>query len=188
MVIANNAKFKALTKGSDIRRFNVAASRARNQMWLFHSVDLEDLNNKCVRYSLLKYCLEENEPREEIKSDEYLLLNDFEERIASSIKESGFKLTPKVKVGKYTIDFVVETDLCLEKQSGQYKKIAVKCIGMPADEDYHWQKQYEMQMCLERMGWEFYKIRASEFYRNPSEVMERLAQKINKNVIQYNMR
>ena len=57
MVIANNAKFAALTKESDIRRFNVAASRARNQMWLFHSVDLENLNSKCVRASLLSYCL-----------------------------------------------------------------------------------------------------------------------------------
>jgi superfamily I DNA and/or RNA helicase len=183
MVIANNAKFSVLTKGSDIRRFNVAASRARNQMWLFHSVDLKDLNSKCVRYSLLKYCLEENEPKEEIKSVEYLLLNDFEEHIARSIKESGFKLTPKVKVGKYTIDFVVESDLSLEKKSGEYKKIAVKCIGMPSDEDYNWKKQYEMQMCLERMGWEFYKIRVSEFYRNPREIMETLKQKINRNVI-----
>ena len=39
---------------------------------------------------------------------------------------------------------------------------------MAEDEDYNWQKQYEMQMCLERVGWEFYKIRASEFYRNPN--------------------
>ena len=179
MVIANNAKFAALTKGSDIRRFNVAASRARNQMWLFHSVDLEDLNNKCVRHSLLKYCLEENEPKEEIMSSEYLLLNDFEEHIERSIKESGYKLTPKVKVGKYIIDFVVETDLSLKLQGRHYKKIAVKCIGMSADEDYNWQKQYEMQMCLERVGWEFYKIRASEFYRNPTVVMERLTQKLN---------
>jgi len=173
MVIANNAKFTALTKGSDIRRFNVAASRARNQMWLFHSVDLENLNNKCVRYSLLKYCLEQNELKEEIKSSEYLLLNDFEEHIARSISGIGYKLTPKVKVGKYTIDFVVETDL----SSKIKKKIAVQCIGLPSDEDYNWQAHYEMQMCLERMGWEFYKIRASEFYRNPIAVMERLKQK-----------
>jgi superfamily I DNA and/or RNA helicase len=178
MVIANNAKFAALTKGSDIRRFNVAASRARNQMWLFHSVDLEDLNNKCVRYALLKYCLEQNEPKEEIVSSKYLLLNDFEEQIASSIKDTGFKLSPKVKVGKYTIDFVVETDLSLGHKSSQYKKIAVKCIGISEEEDYNWKNQYEMQMCLERMGWEFYKIRASEFYRNPSAVMERLTQKL----------
>ncbi|MGH4126051.1 MAG: AAA domain-containing protein [Clostridium sp.] len=183
MVIANNAKFAALTKGSDIRRFNVAASRARNQMWLFHSVDLENLNNKCVRYTLLKYCLEQNEPKEEIKSTEYLLLNDFEEYIARSIKDIGYKLTPKVKVGKYTIDFVVETDLSWEMQGDNYKKIAVQCIGMSANEDYNWQKHYEMQMCLERMGWEFYKIRASEFYRNPRVVMERLRQKLNNSII-----
>ena len=180
MVIANNAKFTALTKGSDIRRFNVAASRARNQMWLFHSVDLEDLSSKCVRYSLLKYCQEENEPKEEIKSPQYLLLNDFEEHIERYIKESGFKITPKVKVGKYIIDFVVETDLSLLPNGGYYKKIAVKCIGMDEDEDYNWKKQYEMQMCLERMGWEFYKIYASKFYRNPSEVMEKLVQKLNR--------
>jgi very-short-patch-repair endonuclease len=179
MVIANNAKFAALTKGSDIRRFNVAASRARNQMWLFHSVDLENLNNKCVRYSLLKYCLENSKPKEEIESPEYLLLNDFEEQLESSIIESGYKVTTKVKVGKYTIDFVVESDLSLDNKGGKYKKIAVKCIGMTDDEDYNWKQQYEMQMCLERMGWEFYKIRASEFYRNPSVVIERLSHKLN---------
>lgn len=178
MVIANNAKFAALTKDSDIRRFNVAASRARNQMWLFHSVDLEDLSEKCVRYALLKYCIEENEPKKEIKSDNHLLLNDFEENIGRYIKENGYKITPKVKVGKYIIDFVVETDSSLSASDENNKKIAVKCIGMTGDEDYDWQKQYEMQMCLERVGWEFYKIRASEFYRNPTIVMDRLIQKL----------
>jgi len=178
MVISNNAKFTALTKGADIRRFNVAASRARNQMWLFYSVDIESLSNKCVRYSLLKYCLEQNEPKEEIVSSECLLLNDFEEHISRSISGIGYKITPKIKVGKYTIDFVVETDLSLELQEDNYKKIAVKCIGMSEDEEYNWQKHYEMQMCLERMGWEFYKIRASEFYRNPTAVMEKLTQKL----------
>ncbi|APC38711.1 AAA domain-containing protein [Clostridium estertheticum] len=178
MVIANNAKFAALTKDSDIRRFNVAASRARNQMWLFHSVDLEDLNDKCVRYALLKYCIDENEPKGEIKSEKHLLLNDFEENIGRHIKENGYKITPKVKVGKYIIDFVVETDLSIPSSDDFYKKIAVKCIGMTGDEDYDWKKQYEMQMCLERVGWEFYKIRASEFYRNPTLVMEKLIKKL----------
>ncbi|MCB2354919.1 AAA domain-containing protein [Clostridium estertheticum] len=178
MVIANNAKFAALTKDSDIRRFNVAASRARNQMWLFHSVDLEDLNDKCVRYALLKYCIDENEPKKEIKSEKHLLLNDFEENIGRHIKENGYKITPKVKVGKYIIDFVVETDLSIPSSDDFYKKIAVKCIGMTDDEDYDWKKQYEMQMCLERVGWEFYKIRASEFYRNPTLVMEKLIEKL----------
>jgi len=179
MVIASNAKFSTLTKGSDIRRFNVAASRAKNQMWLFHSVDLEDLSNKCVRYSLLKYCLEQNEPKEEIASSEYLLLNDFEEHVEKCLKDCGYKVTPKVKVGKYTIDFVVESNSSLLGSGMNYKKIAIKCIGTSEDEIYNWQKKYDMQMCLERVGWEFYKIRASEFYRNPNIIMERLTQKLN---------
>lgn len=57
MVIANNVKFAALTKEGDIRRFVLAASRARKQMWLFHSVELQDLKADCVRAKLLKYCL-----------------------------------------------------------------------------------------------------------------------------------
>ncbi|KOA81383.1 hypothetical protein, partial [Clostridium botulinum] len=46
-----------LTKDADIRRFNVATSRAKRQMWLFHSVNLEDLNEECIRAKLLNYCI-----------------------------------------------------------------------------------------------------------------------------------
>ncbi len=37
------------------RRFNVAASRARDQMWLFHSVTVDQLSSKDLRRSLLSY-------------------------------------------------------------------------------------------------------------------------------------
>ncbi|MCL5746182.1 MAG: AAA domain-containing protein, partial [Acidobacteria bacterium] len=46
-----------LSKESDKRRFNVAASRARDQMWLFHSVNADDLSSFCLRRQLLEYCL-----------------------------------------------------------------------------------------------------------------------------------
>lgn len=55
MVIANNVKFSTLSKESDIRRFNVAVSRARNQLWIFHSVDIGDLSDLCIRKRLLQY-------------------------------------------------------------------------------------------------------------------------------------
>lgn len=61
MVIANNVKFAALTREGDIRRFALAASRARKQMWLFHSVELQDLKADCVRANLLRYCMSFNE-------------------------------------------------------------------------------------------------------------------------------
>ncbi|GAB6149707.1 DEAD/DEAH box helicase [Clostridium novyi] len=56
MVISNNIKFATLTKDSDVRRFNIACSRAKKQMWLFHSVELEDMSKDCIRYKLLDYC------------------------------------------------------------------------------------------------------------------------------------
>ena len=55
LVAATNdgRRIGALSKESDKRRFNVAASRARDQMWLFHSVTIDDLSSLCLRRQLL---------------------------------------------------------------------------------------------------------------------------------------
>ncbi len=55
MVAAPNARIGPLARASDERRFNVAASRARDQMILFHSVTVEDLSNTCLRRQLLEF-------------------------------------------------------------------------------------------------------------------------------------
>src|SRR5262249_2782998 len=46
MVVAPRpaGRLGTLTRMADERRFNVAASRARDQMWLFHTVTLNDLS------------------------------------------------------------------------------------------------------------------------------------------------
>ncbi|MGW7596062.1 C-terminal helicase domain-containing protein, partial [Streptomyces rubiginosohelvolus] len=51
VVDADNTR--ALTGQGDGRRFNVAASRARDQMWLFTSVTPDQLRSKDLRHSLL---------------------------------------------------------------------------------------------------------------------------------------
>ena len=53
MVAAPNERIGPLVKESDKRRFNVAASRARDQLWLFYSANLNDLNPNCMRYKFL---------------------------------------------------------------------------------------------------------------------------------------
>ncbi len=45
----------SLTKESDRKRFNVAMSRAKDQVWLFHSLNKEDLHPNCFRRKLLSY-------------------------------------------------------------------------------------------------------------------------------------
>ena len=60
LVAATNEERRigVLSKESDKRRFNVGASRARDQMWLFHSVTPDDLSSLCLRRQLLEYCLD----------------------------------------------------------------------------------------------------------------------------------
>ena len=55
LVAATNEERRigVLSKESDKRRFNVGASRARDQMWLFHSVTPDDLSSLCLRRQLL---------------------------------------------------------------------------------------------------------------------------------------
>lgn len=168
-VIANNVKFGVLSKDSDIRRFNVAASRARNQMWLFHSVDLEDLNPKGVRYNLLEYAMKFDENNFKREDNDNYILTTFEEDVLKELKELNAEVTPKVKVGKYEIDFVIK---------GKHK-VAIECLGSKREERYSWKESFERQHTLERVGWKFYKIRSSEFYLNPKETIKKLYNSIN---------
>ncbi len=47
--------FRALTELNFQRRFNVAMSRAKDQVWLFHSVQQSDLRPDCLRRRLLQF-------------------------------------------------------------------------------------------------------------------------------------
>ena len=47
----------ALSNDSARQRFNVAASRAQDQLWLFHSATLDILSPACMRHRLLSYML-----------------------------------------------------------------------------------------------------------------------------------
>jgi superfamily I DNA and/or RNA helicase len=170
MVIAKNAKYGVLVKDSDIRRFNVASSRAKNQMFLFHSVDLEDLNPKGVRAVLLRYFMDQENKREKKTKEENMFLSQFKKDFYKFIKNRGYGVKSEIKIGKYKIDFVIE---------GMTKSIAVECDGDRIGGINEWEKQYEKQIILGRMGWEFLNIRGSEFYLDPEKTMEKLLDKLN---------
>lgn len=169
MVISKNVKFAPLIKENDIKRFNVAASRARNQMWLFHSVDLKDLNQECVRYSLLNYCLNYDKNGSDSRNIEYIFQTEFQKDVYNLIKNRGYKVTPEIKIGKYKMDFIVE---------GVRNRVAVICEGDMPSEEYNWREAVERQLDLERVGWVFYRIMGSEFYHDPERTMKKLWNKL----------
>jgi len=169
LVVAPNARFAALTKDDDIRRFNVAASRAKNREWLFHSVDLSDLNQNCVRYQLLSYFIDPGRVKKDIKKLEYLFESGFEKDVFKLIESQGYSISPQVHVGKYRIDMVVE---------GLRNRLAIECDGDSWHGVDQWDKDWERQQQLERVGWKFCRIRASEFYRDPRRAIQPVLKKI----------
>jgi very-short-patch-repair endonuclease len=158
-----------MTKDDDIRRFNVAASRGRNRMWLFHSIDLTDLKPECVRYKLLSYCQDPGRVKKDLKNVEHFFDSGFEKDVFKLIEAWGYAISPQVHVGKYRIDLVVE---------GLRNRLAIECDGDTWHGVDQWDRDWERQQQLERVGWKFCRIRASEYYRNPHKAIQPILKKI----------
>ncbi len=165
MVAATNERIGALTKDTDKRRFNVAASRAKDQLWLFHSITTNDLNPNCFRYRLLSYC--QSPSRQVLEFDTKIFESKFQRDVYDRIVARGYRVIPEFRVANYRIDLVVE---------GIKSRLAVECDG----DRWHGPEKYEddmlRQRVLERAGWVFWRVRGSEFYRNPEQALEDLWQ------------
>jgi very-short-patch-repair endonuclease len=182
MVAAPNERIGVLTKESDRRRFNVAASRARDQMILFHSVTGNHLGGQCFRRRLLDYFynakpamaipLGEDALRETALRANRLIEKPpepfdswFEVDVALNIASHGFKVVPQFKFADKRIDLVVQ---------GPQAQFAVECDG----DHWHGVEEYaadmDRQRKLERCGWRFVRIRESSYYANSSTALDPL--------------
>ncbi len=148
------------------QRFNVAASRARDQLWLFHTAALDVLSEKCMRRKLLEYML--NPRRQSVAESEWNFDSNFERDVYRLIAQRGFRVLTQVGVGdtanhRYRIDLVVE---------GMQGRLAIECDG----DRWHGPERYDQDMArqrdLERAGWLFVRIRGSDFYHDPDTAME----------------
>ncbi|EJO5346177.1 AAA family ATPase [Clostridium botulinum] len=165
MVVADNMKYTALTKETDIKRFNVAVSRARNQMFLFYSVDYKNLNNNCVRYKLIDYCNNYKKYKSKLPDINYVMQSKFQKDVYNNIKDLKCDIKSNVRLGKYVIDFVLE---------GEHNRIAIICDDGSLYENNDIKHVLDREMDLTRLGWSFYKIRGSKFYRNQQIELEKL--------------
>jgi hypothetical protein len=100
---------KALSGNMFDQRFNVAASRAQDRMYLVRSVQLSDLSDKDLRTGLLAHF---DNPLVVDKAEAELLIDrcesGFEKQVYSELVSRGYRVTPQVKTGAYRIDMVVE--------------------------------------------------------------------------------
>jgi len=182
-------RFRALTGLDFQRRFNVAMSRAKDQVWLFHSVLQSDLSPDCLRRRLLRFfespwqegrCWEGEElerleretarksrrPGEQPEPYE----SWFEVDVALELLRLKYRVLPQHEVAGYRIDLVVE---------GGEARLAVECDG----DTWHGSERYDHDMArqrqLERADWTFVRIRESEFYLDRSRAVQEIIQACN---------
>lgn len=153
------------------QRYNVAASRARDQLWLIHSLDpSRDLQQGDLRRRLIEHVRNPGAMREKIIAAERKAESPFELEVIRRLIGAGYEVWPQVWVGRYRIDMVVR---------GGGQQVAVECDGdrfhgfdqIPAD--------MARQAVLERVGWRFARIRGTRFYRHPDEAMAELLARLN---------
>lgn len=179
--------FSALTKLSDMQRFNVSASRAQDQLWLFHSVMPEDVGNpECMRHRLLTYFYD---PARHAAGSIGVDLDDlrrqasnpdrpelapapfdswFEVDVYLRIADRGYRVLPQYKAGRKRIDLVVE---------GR-SRLAIECDGDRFHTDENFDEDMARQRQLERANWRFWRVRGSTFYRDPDAALAPLWERL----------
>jgi very-short-patch-repair endonuclease len=179
MVMAPNARFAAQTRELMVQRYNVAASRAKDQLVLVHSLRSSDIKNPAdLRRQLIDYCQNmEKGLRNPVEGSVGMVSNDervepfeslFEQRVHNRIVERGYKVIPQfepqIDGHDYRIDLVVV---------GPYGKYAIECDG----DFWHggsdaFAKDLMRQEILQRCGWKFFRVPESRFYGDPTYMDE----------------
>ncbi len=148
------------------KRWNVAVSRARDQLWIVHSFDPQSqLKHDDLRYGLFAWAREASRA---VDVDRVKSASDspFELEVATALLKRGFKVEQQYEVGAYRIDMVL---------SSRGRKAALECDG----ERYHStdaqiRDDMERQTVLERNGWHFIRLRGSEYFRHKEVALERV--------------
>jgi very-short-patch-repair endonuclease len=183
MVVTDPARIAGGSR-SEQRAYNVAASRAQDQMRLFYSVPPDRLKKNDLRLNLLAYmenpsaALANSDGIGEVSSEvpQKPFESLFEQRVYLRLKERGYHVVPQYPAGTKRIDLVVV---------GARGRLAVECDGnryhsTPEQIRYDHQRDRELQ----RVGWTFWRIRESEFRFDPDEAMSGLWEELNRLGIQ----
>ena len=189
MAVAKDWRLTSLARDTYLKMYNVAVSRARDQLWLFHSVEESDLSPRKddLRRQLLRHFKGSKGagtggwPPDKLK-ELYRKIKEtqnkspenapdpfdswFEARVFYEIALRGCQVIPQYEVSGCRIDMVIV---------GSGARLAVECDG-----DYFHSGEekegadLERQWNLERCGWRFWRLRESEFNRDKEKALESL--------------
>jgi len=148
----------------------VAASRARDQMWIVHSLSPNhDLKADDLRRQLIEHAQDPSRLLRALEEKEKRTQSTFEREVMKRLGAAGYRVAPQWRVGGFRIDLVVE---------GDGRRLAIECDG----DRYHplekLAEDMDRQSVLERMGWIFTHVRGTEFFRNADRAMKPIFEKL----------
>jgi len=152
------------------RIYNVAASRARDQLWVVYSMDPgRDLKKGDLRLRLVTHA-EQHAQSKRAERPNVKFESAFEKSLHERLLELGYRVLPKYLIGEFEVDFLVQGD------AGT--KAVISCDGDRSVPEAAVLSKMERQLTLERLGWNFLRLRASEYLVDESRVMRRVVRQL----------
>ena len=154
--------------GSQKKRWNVAVSRAKDQLWIVHSFDpATELTPGDIRRQLFEWAADPHAKQQDVerKAD-----SPFEAKVAESLVKRGYQIEQQHQAGGFFIDIVV---------SCKGRKAALECDGEAWHSDEE-QVRNDLirQAILERLGWRFIRLRGGEYFRDPDRAIDRVCEEL----------
>ncbi len=177
-MVASPGHAHAQTQEMVAQRFNVAASRARDRMYLVRSLQLEELSqadqlrSKLIQHFQAPFFQGE----EELSNLRERCDSPFEREVFDLLVERGYRVIPQVPVGSYRLDMVVEGDAD--------SRLAIECDGDRYHGPDQWDSDMRRQRILERAGWRFWRCFASTFVLHKEDVVRELIETLEAHGIQ----
>jgi len=147
--------------------FNVASSRACNQLWVVHSLDPDrDLKAGDLRYKLIKHAQDPAGLRKKTIVKEEVFKSDLQRSVFKELQGRKYQVLLNFELGLRTIDIVAQDD--------ERRRLAIQCDGdcVKTEEDLLLEMEY--YMTLRRLNWDIFQLRSTEYYTDPEKTIKRL--------------
>ena len=172
------ANFGPINREGGERRLNVAVTRAKYNVQIvssLHSWDVDLSGSKSVGARLLRDYLDYAEngeiPLQETENENAFarIRSDFTQEVRDFLREQGFEVDSQVGCSSFKIDLAVK-----RPNSSDYA-LAIECDGRSYRSSKTARDRDRLrQDILERMGWKFYRVWSTDWFRNKRMEQERL--------------
>ncbi|MEN8182144.1 MAG: AAA domain-containing protein, partial [Myxococcota bacterium] len=154
------------------KSFNVAASRARDQLWVVHSLNpRRDLKPGDLRLQLIAHAANPAASRPKRRDPgRKRFRSELEKEVFTGLERAGHRLSLRHPVGEYVIDLMVEGE------GG--RRVAIVCDGDRVQPEEAVAEELERQRTLGRLGWEFVRVRGTEFHRDAQGAIAKLHRRL----------